>query len=88
MLGQGYVADSGFELAIVHLNVKRVLDGATLSLDNPLLFDDKGQSYQSVYSHVPLGNEVNESREFIFPIKRGIGLKRIQLAPDITFNLP
>jgi len=88
VLGQGYVANRGFELAILQLSVRRVADGVPLSMENPLLFDDKGQSYQSVYSYLPLGQEASETRELMFPVKKGTALKKIQLTPGISFDLP
>jgi hypothetical protein len=88
ILGEGYVADKGYELVVVHLNIKRVADGATLTLNDVAAFDDKGEKYLTVYDYEPLGKETDEPRDFIFPVKTGTPLKKLQLAPDVSIDLP
>jgi hypothetical protein len=88
IIGQGYVADKGYELVIVHLNIKRVVDGATLPLTDVAAIDDKGEKHLTVYDYEPLGKEAEEPRDFIFPVKTGTPLKKLQLAPDVSIDLP
>ncbi|HEX6186842.1 MAG TPA: hypothetical protein VFZ40_02075 [Pyrinomonadaceae bacterium] len=88
VMGQGFTADAGYELAVVHMNIKRVAEGATLALSDVVAIDDKGEKHSTVYQYEPLGEEAEEPRDFIFPVKTGTSLKKIQLAPDVSIDLP
>lgn len=88
VIGEGYVADSGYELAVVHLTVKRLVNGATLNLSDVAAIDDKGDKYPTVYEFEPLGKEAEETRDFIFPVKTGTRLRKLQLNPDVSRDLP
>ncbi len=88
VLGEGYVADKGYELVVVHLNIKRVAAGATLPLTEVAAFDDRGEKHLTVYDYEPLGKEADEPRDFIFAVKTGTPLKKLQLAPDVSIDLP
>ena len=84
----GLEAEAGFELAVVRLNVTRLVEGATLSLDDVSAYDDKGKKYPSSVGGLPaLGKEANESREFAFAVPIRTPLKQIQLAKDISVEL-
>jgi len=84
----GLEAEPDFELAVIKLNVTRLSDGASLSLDDVSAYDDKGKKFPSAVGGLPaLGKEASESREFAFAVPAGALLKKIELTKDVSIDL-
>lgn len=84
----GFEAETGYEIAVVKLTVNRMADGASASLDDVSVVDDKDKKYSSIVGQLsPLGKEKTENREFAFAVPAGTALKKIELAKDVSVDL-
>lgn len=84
----GFQALSGFELAVVRLNVKRLVDNAEVPLETVSVEDKKGQKYYSLINEPnALGQNANEEREFAFAVPKGTALKKFHLTEGLSVEL-
>jgi len=84
----GFEAEPGYELAVVRLSINRMNEGGSVPVDEVSVYDDKGKKYSSIVGQLPpLGREKTESREFGFAVPAGAGLKKIELAKEVSVDL-
>lgn len=82
------VSRSGFEFAIVIINVKRIIEGSSLKLNKIYLYDKKNKRYENKYGdEITLGQEREKTCEFIFSIPIGTALKKIELIKDTFLEI-
>ena len=80
---------SGFELVIVEVDIKRLEESAQLELNEIWILDSAGEKYKSpVVSQDKLGEQTEETREFVFAVPKKSELKRIELAASTFIELP
>lgn len=79
---------SAFELVVVHLEIKRLSDGAKKVLGDVEAEDDKGKKYSHLVGNPKeLGQAAAEKREFAFAVPKGSALKKLYLTKDWSVEL-
>lgn len=83
----GFEAESGYDIAVVSLQIAMNAADASLPLDKAVALDAAGKEYGNLGTPAPLDRGRGQKRQFAFAVPAGTQLTALQLSNGYTIEL-